>query len=399
MRTFEEIGLNPQLVGAVKKLGFTHPTQIQEESIPYILDGRDILGESATGSGKTLAFGVGVIDKVVPKQGLQALILTPTRELAEQVKDSLVKFSFQKPLKIIAIYGGVSINPQIKDLYTADVVIATPGRLLDHVQRRTINFSKIRLLVLDEADRMLDMGFMEDVEKIIKLCPVKRQTLFFSATILSSIKKLAGRYMNNPVSVFAEKMVDPTKLKQEYYDITKNLKVSLLLHLLQNEKSGLVMVFCNTRRTTDFVVKNLRVNKMDAIAIHGGLSQNKRTRTIELFNKAKVTVLVCTDVAARGLHIDNVSHVYNYDIPRDPNDYVHRIGRTARAGEEGKVVNLLSPEDHDNFSRVKRDYSFSIEKMQKPFLKEVNRVFPEKRHFSERSSGQRPRFHRKFSQR
>jgi len=372
MKLFEDFGLSHQLLIAIKRLGLTNPTQIQEQSIPFILDGKDVIGESATGSGKTLAFGCGVIKQVNPKEGLQVLILTPTRELAEQVKNSLIQFSYQTPLKIISVYGGVSISPQIHNLSKANVVVATPGRLLDHLQRRTINTSKIKLLILDEADRMLDMGFIDDVKKIIRLCPKKRQTLFFSATILPQIKELANEYMINPINVSATKYVDPSKLKQIYYDIPRNLKLSLLVHLSQYENSGLVMIFCNTRRTVDFVVKNLKANKINAIAIHGGLTQNRRTKTMESFNKNKADALVCTDVAARGLHIDNVSHIYNYDIPNDPNDYIHRIGRTARAGESGKVINLLCDKDYDNFSRIMNNYrTFSIEKIDKPYLKRI----------------------------
>jgi len=368
---FEEFGLSPKLVAAIEKLGFTKPTKIQEKSIPFIIQGKDVVGESATGSGKTLAFGCGIVEKVAPGQGLQSIILTPTRELAEQVKKDLEKLA-QKSLKIISVYGGVSINDQIEKLKTANVVVATPGRLLDHLQRRTIDTSKVSVLVMDEADRMFDMGFIDDVEKIIRQCPKNRQTLFFSATISPRIKKLANKHMKNPVDVFATKMVDPAKLKQVYYDIPRNKKLSLLIHLLQKESRGLVMLFCNTRRSTDFIEKNLKKNKINAIAIHGGLSQNKRTKTIGLFNGAKVGVLVCTDVAARGLHIENVSHVYNYEIPNDPTDYVHRIGRTARAGESGKVVNLLADFDHDSFSRVVREHrEFKISKIPTPQIKTV----------------------------
>ena len=369
MNQFENFALSNQLQLCIQELGFDTPTEIQSKSIPSIIEGKDVIGESATGSGKTLAFGCGIVEQVSPKEGLQALILTPTRELAEQVKDSLIQLS--KTLNIFAIYGGVSFDPQVNNLRKANVIVATPGRLLDHLQQRTINTSKIKLLVLDEADRMFDMGFIDDVEKIIQNCPNKRQTLFFSATISARIKKLASKYMNNPIEVLAKRQVDPSKLKQIYYNIEKNLKLSLLVHLVQQERSGLVMVFCNTRRTTDFVTKNLRANKIDAIAIHGGLTQNKRTRTIESFNKGKAGVLVCTDVAARGLHIDDVSHIYNYEIPKDPTDYVHRIGRTARAGGSGKVINLLCQFDHDNFSRVLREHTFKIEKIEKPYLKRV----------------------------
>lgn len=373
MKLFEKFGLSDGLQLAIGKLGFDKPTQIQEKSIPHILAGKDVISESATGSGKTLAFGCGIAEKVNSRKGLQALVLAPTRELAEQVKSALIQISHNKNLDIISIYGGVSINPQIHNLKEANVVVATPGRLLDHIQRGTINTSKIRFLILDEADRMFDMGFMDDIKKIIRTCPTNRQTLLFSATISPRVKKLANQYMKNPIYVSADKLVDPKKLKQVYYDIPKNLKLSLLLHLLEHEKSGLVMVFCNSRKTTDIIVKNLRANKIDAVAIHGGFSQNMRTKTINLFNKGKVWVLVCTDVAARGLHIDNVSHIYNYDIPRDPNDYIHRIGRTARAGEDGKVINLLCNYDYENFSRLLAEYrsSFSIEKVKAPYLKKV----------------------------
>ena len=391
MNIFEDLNLDNQLLTAIKKIGLTKPTQIQERSMPFILEGKDLVGESATGSGKTLAFGCGIIKKVVPGEGLQALVLTPTRELAEQVKESLHQISYQKNLMVIAVYGGVSISPQIHDLSKANVVVATPGRLLDHLQRGTINTSKIKVLVLDEADRMLDMGFIDDVEKIIRLCPKKRQTLFFSATILPQIKELADKHMNNPINVSAIKYVDPSKLKQIYYDIPKNLKLSLLVHLFQYENSGLVMVFCNTRITVDFVVKNLKANKISAIATHGGLTQNRRTKTLELFNKGKVGALVCTDVAARGLHIGDVSHIYNYDLPNDPNDYIHRIGRTARAGESGKVVNLVCDKDYGNFSRILDNYrTFSVEKIENPYLKKIVFINP-------RSNNQRKPMRRKQS--
>jgi ATP-dependent RNA helicase DeaD len=380
MNYFEELGLSSQQLKAIERLGFTEPTQIQEASIPHIMEGLDVVGESATGSGKTLAFGCGIIEQVVPGQGIQALVLTPTRELAEQVKVSLRELSNQKPLKIYSIYGGVSIGPQIQDLKRADVVVATPGRMLDHMGRGTIDTTRIKVLVLDEADRMLDMGFIDDVEKIIRACPPNRQTLFFSATISGRIKDLANRYMKSPIDVSARRHVDPSKLKQVFYEVSKNMKLSLLAHLLVHENTELAMVFCNTRRTTDFVVKNLKANKVKAIAIHGGLTQNKRTKSIKRFNGGGTGVLVCTDVAARGLHIDDVSHVYNYEIPKDSNDYVHRIGRTARAGEEGKVINLLCDYDHDNFRRVEHDYkTFNIQKLKTPYVKKVNVVKPERR--------------------
>lgn len=394
MNLFENFGLSQELVTSISDLGFTDPTQIQGKSIPHIIKGKDVIGESATGSGKTLAFGCGIIETVSPGKGLQALILTPTRELTEQVKGVITQLARTKHLNVLSIYGGVAINPQIDRIPKADVVVATPGRLLDHLQRGTIDISKIRILVLDEADRMFDMGFIEDIERIIKQCPKKRQTLFFSATISQDIKKFANKFMIQPMRVSATKMVDPAKLRQVYYDVQKNQKLSLLVHLLNNENRGLVMVFCNSRKNTDFVAKNLKANKIRAVAIHGGFTQNKRNKTIELFNNAKVGVLVCTDVAARGLDIDNVSHVYNYDIPKDAKDYVHRIGRTARAGEEGMVVNLLCDYDHDNFSRVLREYSeFNVQKTAIPHLKRIHvRIDSQRQNQSrQRQYSRRPR--------
>ena len=372
---FEDLGLDTSLFTTIQELGFSTPTKIQGEAIPHIIKGYDVIGESETGSGKTLAFGAGIIETVVPKEGLQALVLTPTRELAEQVGGAIREFSNGKKLRILPIYGGVSIQNQIHELARAEVVVATPGRLLDHLQRRTIDLSKVRILVLDEADRMLDMGFLDDVERIIKNCPKDRQTLFFSATIDARIRSLANRFMNDPKEVRAGNQVDPSKLKQVYYDIQRGMKLSLLVHLLKKDDKGLSLVFCNTRHTTDFLVKNLKANKVDALAIHGGHTQNKRMSSLKFFNDAKFGVLVCTDVAARGLHISNVSHVYNYEIPVDAKDYVHRIGRTARAGEKGKVVNLLSEFDYDNFRRIQRDYrEFNVERIEKPYIERVEAI-------------------------
>ncbi|RJS82251.1 DEAD/DEAH box helicase [Methanophagales archaeon] len=358
---------------AIEEEKFEQPTEIQEKSVPLILAGKDVIAGSATGSGKTLAFASGIIESSEKGEGIQALILTPTRELAQQVAEALRIFSKYKPLnlKIVAVYGGVSINPQIVKLRTADIVIGTPGRILDHIGRRTIKLNNVKILVLDEADRMLDMGFIDDVEKIIRECPVKRQTLFFSATISREIARLAQRYMKKPVEVSAEAYVDPKKLTQVYYDVPDNLKFSLLVHLLNHEKAGLVMVFCNTRKNVDFVANNLKLEGIDAQAIHGGFSQDKRDRTMKLFHSQKACVLVCTDVASRGLDIQGVSHIYNYDIPLDSKDYIHRIGRTARAGEEGKAINILSSSDYDDFRRVERDYEVDVFEEKMP---EVERV-------------------------
>jgi len=386
MERFKKLGLSQEMISLVEKAKFTEPSEIQTKAIPLIMEGKDIIGGSATGSGKTFAFGAPIIEKIQPNQGLQALILTPTRELAEQITKVLYHFSEHKQLEVIPVYGGVSINPQISHLKYAEIVVGTPGRILDHLERKTINLSKVKILVLDEADRMFDMGFIHDVEDIIKHCPKERQTLMFSATINPDIDHLVKKHMKNPVSIRVENHVDPTLLKQVYYDVEKNVKFSLLVHLLKKEQTGLVMVFCNTRHNTDFVADNLNKSGIDAMAIHGGLSQDKRNRIMEKFHAGRVYVLVCTDVAARGLDVKNVSHVYNYDAPKTSDEYIHRIGRTARAGQEGIAISLISERDYDNFRNVLRDDSIKPEQVEVPQVEKIWIEIP-KRNFGRDSGG------------
>lgn len=372
MESFRKLGIIEPVLKVIQEHNFSEPSEIQAKSIPLIMEGKDVIAGAATGSGKTLAFAAGIISVTEYGGGIQSLVLTPTRELAEQISGVLHRFSKNKKLNIVSVYGGVAINPQMSKLEKADVVVGTPGRILDHLSRGTLNLDYVKMLVLDEADRMLDMGFQEDVSKIIYKCPKKRQTLLFSATISSDIVYLAGKYMKNPVEVSAESYVDPSKLEQMYYDVEDSKKFSLLVHLLKGEKSELIMVFCNTQRNTDFVANNLKSSGINALAIHGGHSQDKRNRTMDKFNSQKVTVLVCTDVAARGLDIKGVSHVYNYDSPKDSKDYIHRIGRTARAGKYGKVVNIVASRDYENFGRIMDSKEFNITKIETP---EVERIF------------------------
>ncbi len=369
---FKKLGLPEHLLKAIKDEHFVTPSEIQEHAIPLVLQGKDVLAGSATGSGKTLAFGAGAIERTIPGAGVQALILTPTRELAEQVCSSLKIFSKYKPLTIIPVYGGVSIRPQIDMLPRADIVVGTPGRIIDHLERQTFSLRKIATLVLDEADRMLDMGFIEDVERIINACPIQRQTMLFSATLSRDIISLAQNYMEDPVEVSVECLVDPTKLAQFYYDTPDNMKFSLLVHLLQHEEADLIMVFCNSQKTTDIVSKNLKRTGIDALPIHGGFSQGKRNMVMKQFHEGKVHVLVCTDVAARGLDIEGVSHVYNYDVPKEAKQYVHRIGRTARAGKDGKAITILTSRDHDNFRRILRENDVTINKEAVPAIEHVS---------------------------
>jgi len=378
MEQFRQLGIIEPILKVIQEEKFEKPTSIQVKGIPLVLSGQDVIAESATGSGKTLTFGAGIIQKTNRREGVQALVVAPTRELAEQVGRALMNFSRYKPLQMTIVYGGVPIGPQIRNLQSADIVIGTPGRILDHIERGTLNLGRVNTLVLDEADHMLDMGFIDDVEKIIRQCPAKRQTLLFSATIPQDIAQLARKYMKNPVKVAGEGFVDPRKLKQVYYDVPDNLKFSLLTHLLKNEKSGLVMVFCNSRRNTDFVANNLRFAGLDSVAIHGGLTQSRRNSIMRKFHAKSTHVLVCTDVAARGLDIPGVSHVYNYDIPKDTKQYVHRIGRTARAGKEGKAVNIVASRDYENFTKVLEYHDIDVEQEEVPYVEKAKLGWIEK---------------------
>ncbi|MEK6837219.1 MAG: DEAD/DEAH box helicase, partial [Nanoarchaeota archaeon] len=349
---FEELNLNPLLLKAVKGMGFSETMPIQEKCIPELRKGRDVVGQSSTGSGKTAAFGLPILEKIQPGKGLQALILTPTRELCVQVTDALNEFGRYAHTKAISVYGGVGIEPQIRAIRTADVVVGTPGRILDHLERRTISFDKTRFLVIDEADKMFQMGFIEDVEQIISRVPKERQTMLFSATIGADVHNIVRRHLTAPVTLKGETHVDKRFLKQVYYDVKAYDKFSLLVHLLRKSTSGLALVFCATRREVDVVTRNLKMQGIKAMAIHGGLTQNRRLYALDSLKRGHINVLVATDVAARGLDIKDVSHVYNYDVPKSSEEYVHRIGRTARAGMEGDAVTLLTERDYENFNSV-----------------------------------------------
>ncbi len=366
MEKFKELGLSHEILRAIEEEGFTEPSEVQEKTIPLVLAGKDVIGSSATGSGKTLAFGAGIIEGVSAGSGIQALIMTPTRELAEQVGQTIAKFGHKKKIRVAQIYGGVSMGPQINILRYVDIVVGTPGRLLDHLKRKTLNVSRVRFLVLDEADRMLDMGFIHDVEAIVRYCPPNRQTLLFSATMSQDIEYMAKKYMKNPVHVQAGEKVDPSKLYQIYYDVPHETKLSLIVHLLKQEKNGVVMVFCNTRRNTDKLTKNLGAQGLHAESIHGGHSQNRRSSVLKAFHTRDTLILVCTDVAARGLDIKDVSHVYNYDIPKTGSEYIHRIGRTARAGKNGIAISFVSSGDHSEFRQIVRHVDSNIEKQTLP---------------------------------
>jgi ATP-dependent RNA helicase DeaD len=370
---FGELKLSKKLVDKTREKKFEELTLIQDKCCPEIINGKDVVGQAETGSGKTLAFCLPILDKIILGGGLQCVILTPTRELCVQVTDVFVDFGKTLGVKTTSVYGGVSIDPQIKKIRSSEIVVGTPGRMLDHLRRQTIDFRNIRFLVIDETDKMLDMGFIEDVEKIIRYAPKKRQTLMFSATIMGSIHRLMNKHLNNPVIIKTQSQVDKSKLKQVYYDIyQQDNKFSILVHLLKENTVGLSIVFCATRRESDIVARNLRQQGVNATAIHGGMSQNKRSQSLDSLRNEKTDVLVATDVAARGLDIKNVTHIFHYDVPKTSIEYIHRIGRTARAGEKGKAITLLTKPDHDNFRRVQSNDELEIERVDVPDFKKVS---------------------------
>ncbi len=369
--TTTQIKLQPELQKVFSELGFTTFTEIQEKTIPLIQEGRDIIGQSYTGSGKTLAFGFPSIEKITHGHGIQMLILVPTRELCNQVTKEMEKFSKYKRINVVEVYGGVSINPQIDYLPEADIVVGTPGRLLDHMDRRTINLSKVKILVLDEADRMFDMGFIDDVRKIISHTPKNRQTLLFSATMSESVIEIVHRHMNNPAKVKVQTHLDKVQLTQHYYDVDASDKFSLLVHLLKNEAREPIIIFCATRRMVDILNRNLMKQGIKSQGLHGGLTQSRRKQVMDAFAEHRLGVIIASDVASRGLDIKDVALVVNYDLPKTSKDYVHRIGRTARAGSKGQVISLLSQQDYENFNHVLQDRSLTIDRIELPKFERV----------------------------
>ena len=357
---FSELKIDQRILKALHEMRFIEMTAIQEKTIPPGLAGKDVIGEAMTGSGKTAAFGTPLIHGTSKGGGIQALVVLPTRELANQVGNELKKFSKYVGLNTAIVYGGVGYEQQIMQIRQAEIVVGTPGRLLDHMRQGALRLGKVKILVLDEADRMLDMGFIDDIKQIISQTPQNRQTMLFSATMPDEIVRIARRYMREPVRITTERHISKHLLKHIYYDVRRDEKLSLLSHLIEKEHPSLAIVFTATRRAADFVDRYLKSENIESMAIHGGHTQGARERILEGFHRGKIHVLVATDVAARGLDIKNVSHVFNYDIPKNALDYTHRIGRTARFGKTGKAISLLCNEDHGPFRNIIR--YISIEK-------------------------------------
>jgi ATP-dependent RNA helicase RhlE len=344
--SFESLGLEPRLLKGVAAMGYTEPTPIQNESIPHVLAGHDVVGCAQTGTGKTAAFVLPLLQRIKPQGGIQALVVTPTRELAVQIGDVARDASKFTGHRAVVIYGGVGYEPQLQKLRRGvDLVVATPGRLLDIQNRGSINLSKVQILVLDEADRMLDMGFWPDVRKIIALLPPERQNLLFSATMSSDVMRVAGSTLHNPISIETSPARKPIeKIHQAIYPVNQMQKAELLVELLKGGELNRVLVFTRTKHRADRVCRHLEHNRIRGAAIHSNRTQAQRQRALDGFKDGTYRVLVATDIVARGIDVDRISHVINYDLPSVAQDYVHRIGRTARAGKTGTAISFLAAE-------------------------------------------------------
>jgi ATP-dependent RNA helicase DeaD len=375
---FNQLGLSNEILKAVEDLGFEEATPIQTLAIPKMLTGADIIGQAQTGTGKTAAFGIQILEKIDNKnKSVQAVILCPTRELALQAAEELKLFSkYKKGITITAVYGGQPIQRQIAALSKGThIVIGTPGRVIDHLERRTLNLSNTQILVLDEADEMLDMGFRDDIELIIKSLPAKRQTVFFSATMPKEFLLLTKKYQTNPetIKIASEKLTVPL-IEQYYFEVRENQKLEALTRCLDMYDPALSLVFCNTKRKADEVARSLQTRGYSADAIHGDMNQPQRERVMGKFRSGAVEILVATDVAARGIDVEGIDIVFNFDVSKDDEDYVHRIGRTGRAGKTGKAFSFAAGKDIYKLRDIQKYTKAHIKRKDIPTLSDVENV-------------------------
>jgi len=371
---FQALGLSKTTLEAVAKKGFTEPSPIQAATIPLLLSGEtDVIGQAQTGTGKTAAFGLPIIELLEPKRHVQALILAPTRELALQVSEEINSLKGDKDLRITAIYGGASMERQFQDLRRGtDIVVGTPGRVIDHIERGTLKIDKISFFVLDEADEMLNMGFIDDVENILKSTPTDKRMLFFSATMPDRILHLAQSFMRKIEMVQIEKkQVTASTVKQVYYEVGKPEKVDAIARIIDATDEFFGMVFTRTKNDADEVAAQLIERGYDADALHGDISQSLREKILDKFKKKRITVLVATDVAARGIDVNNLTHVINHSLPEDPEVYVHRIGRTGRAGRDGIAISLVTKADNKKLSFIEKLAKTKIQREKLPTGKEI----------------------------
>lgn len=366
---FSDLGLSAELLRALDEQNYAKPTPIQEQAIPAALTGRDIMGAAQTGTGKTAGFGLPLLQRLQggkPARGNQAraLVLTPTRELAAQVHESIAGFGRHLPLRTTVVFGGVKINPQMKALRGGvDILVATPGRLLDLYQQNAVRFNDLEVLVLDEADRMLDMGFIHDIKKVLALLPARRQNMMFSATFSGDIRKLAKGLVNDPVEVNVAPNVSTAEtVDHKIYPVDKDRKNDLLKHLIVDQAWYQALVFSRTKHGANKLVKILEKADINAAAIHGNKSQNQRTKALKEFKEGNVQILVATDIAARGIDIEQLPQVVNFDLPNVPEDYVHRIGRTGRAGSRGRAISLVCAEESKQLRDIERLIKTPIER-------------------------------------
>ncbi|MCF2649545.1 DEAD/DEAH box helicase [Niallia sp. Sow4_A1] len=366
---FQDLGISPATMKALKRMGFEEATPIQAETIPLSLQNKDLIGQAQTGTGKTAAFGVPLVDKIdVAKEVIQGIIIAPTRELAIQVSEELYKIGYGKRTRVLSIFGGQDINRQIRALKkNPHIIVGTPGRILDHINRKTLRLDSVKTVILDEADEMLNMGFIDDIESILSKIPTERQTLLFSATMPAPIRKMAERFMKDPevVKVKAKEMTVPL-IEQYYIETQEKTKFDILTRLLDIQSPELAIIFGRTKRRVDELSEALNLRGYTAEGIHGDLSQAKRMSVLRKFKEGTIDVLVATDVAARGLDISGVTHVYNFDIPQDPESYVHRIGRTGRAGKEGVAITFITYRERSYLQVVEKTTKRKMEKMIPP---------------------------------
>ncbi len=369
MVLFSELGISKSTLKSIEKMGFEEATPIQSETIPMALKGGDVIGQAQTGTGKTAAFGIPMIEKIDPKvDETQGLIIAPTRELALQVSEELYKLGSDRRVRVLSVFGGQDISRQIRSLKRAPhIIVGTPGRLLDHINRRTMKLHTVQTVILDEADEMLNMGFIEDIEAILAQVPDEHQTLLFSATMPEPIRRIANRFMNDPqlVKVKAKEMTVPL-VKQFYVRVPEREKFDAFTRLLDIHVPELAIVFGRTKRRVDELIEALAVRGYNADGIHGDLTQSKRLQVLKKFKEGNVEILVATDVAARGLDISGVTHVYNFDIPQDPESYVHRIGRTGRAGKEGMAITFVSPREMAYLEIVEKTTNRKMDRINPP---------------------------------
>lgn len=371
--SFEQMELKPQLLQMIARKGFEAPTPIQCQAIPRGLAGKDVMGQAKTGTGKTAAFGIPMLNKINPQQGLQGMVLCPTRELAVQVAAEITSLGMGLKIRALPVYGGQSIEIQLRALHKRpEIIVATPGRMLDHLQRGTIDLSRLDFVVLDEADEMLDMGFFPDIERILALCPINRQTFLFSATLVPEIRKLGCNFMQDPeFIVIASPELTVSLTSQYYYEVNPRHKVETMCRVIDVDQPPVSLVFCRTKKGADELNRVLNSRGYAADSLHGDMSQRERDHVMERFRQGNIEILVATDLAARGLDVEQVTHVFNYDIPEDPDSYVHRIGRTGRAGRDGVAITLVEPRQIRQLKLIERHIGKKINRQMLPSLKDA----------------------------